>query len=1555
TLKDGLEGHNLDVDTLVSILFAELKAYKAVKSDTGQERYNVLCDLLQLCPEGSSHLQQRAASLTELAQLLCYHSYAQQTDCSSLDSIHEALRLLEMVPRTSQNQDQLLDDQAQALLWLYICTLESNLQKNIEREQRAKAQEMKNLEESEANDLGYEGRLLEEKFLYDGITCNLLTDTALSKSLDDALALWKQLLPSPRVPALRSPEQTVASLQLLAALYKLMAKPLQAMESYLLLRALCSALGDSLGAASALCQLTKLLCQLDCPSYAQVFLEEAESCLREADSSQDSFLLLQQTCLLLRSQLCCATFQIQEGLSLLLGVLQNPALQRLMKVWYLLRAHTLSLLATYLSLPSAHLPPELRQQILVQGWKTPKAALADSQKLLRSILILLMGGKLLGCQKASDAHFVDCVDNLLFKWEVLGDMLAALEQLVALLSRLEVVCTAKAFCLEAVKVAMKLQAVRWCTSFLVLKAQLELQRRELELSHLDLQQALFILESDTDFGSEQKQQGQAKILLRKGKLQGKQPPAPISKPPEEEEGFLKGPALDSVPTLGAPEKREALTASPELKPTRRKSLAFLSHPAACSCCLCSDLVLSALCLRWLLCCAQAELAAGRVPEGLALLRSLVPRCASTASGSASRLRGTLQGSSPGRDLLLPVLGLLDDLVASAYATLALQSLASPQLAEELQEELEKGLSFLASCRPHLPSLGVSRASLLLAKATASLYHLASQQGGSVDGVFASSWAWQLPTVVPAQPEVPAAPQTLKMDKAAPQKHAPPRRAPPKHKPKKPLGPAAPKPGVRKSQRAKAQAVPGTKDVFALGDSDSEVPAIVLRPVPAPCTPCHKRCPLPIKLDLAPRPKTSFTIFSESSPPPSRLLRVPRAVGKVKSRLQVGQRGREGQAGTPGTSPHSLAPLLQVTFSDDSDLEEPQVQLPPRATRKVSCAAPQALSPRPPARGQGSLKGSGGHRSGAQPRRGQPGTHRAGAGGEKKERGTRRAPGRRAEEDLDLLRAAEEQKELELSFEALQASQSLCQAAQGGSGVLILGGVLKMVVLRAMVWWCPGAVLGSELDLIWKISSNPTHSMFIPGVSSLNTALELLKDAFNCIRHCPPATLYSQLCQLMAQALGNQDPLFTAYLLSESFSITTHHQLLHILHRKLHKDKKAAGDVAEQLQGLSLQQEGSAQPGQHLTELQELFTFSCRELGPTDRDSFQAQLQQIPSGVTVCLLALASTQPGCLGDTLLVTRLEKGAAPLNLCIPTRLSRVRPGRAQGQLGHLLGLGGHRGSLGTFWGWEGTGAALIETLETQVLGCWRVALLPTSPQPSLEEEAAQLHPQLRRCGWRDLDPTLLKVLLNAAPLLSSQEVQALAVSLCPERPHRAQLLLEEAVEKRTTCSPQPRGSLILVLDKHLQKLPWENISCLKALPVTRLPSLRFLFSYSLAQKHQAGSVLSRGVDPSNTFYVLNPQSNLQGTEERFRGLFESEPGWKGVIGAMPSQQQMEAALLEHDLYIYAGHGAGARLLDGQAIARLQCRAVAFLFGCSSAALDVRGTLEGSGIVLKYIMAGW
>lgn len=52
------------------------------------------------------------------------------------------------------------------------------------------------------------------------------------------------------------------------------------------------------------------------------------------------------------------------------------------------------------------------------------------------------------------------------------------------------------------------------------------------------------------------------------------------------------------------------------------------------------------------------------------------------------------------------------------------------------------------------------------------------------------------------------------------------------------------------------------------------------------------------------------------------------------------------------------------------------------------------------------------------------------------------------------------------------------------------------------------------------------------------------------------------------------------------------------------------------------------------------------------------------------------------------------------------------------------------------------LIETLEMQVLGCWKAALLPAAQDPLLAEEAARLCAQLQQCGWWGKDPTLLKV---------------------------------------------------------------------------------------------------------------------------------------------------------------------------------------------------------------------
>ncbi|NXR53238.1 ESPL1 protein, partial [Hippolais icterina] len=120
----------------------------------------------------------------------------------------------------------------------------------------------------------------------DGIRCSLSSDSTLCKPLDEAFSLWKQLLEHPGVPEVRSPEQSLSSLQILAALYRLQGKPIQALESFLLLRSLYQRLGDRLGMANALCHIIRILLQLECPSQAQVFLEELDLCLGE-DEGRD--------------------------------------------------------------------------------------------------------------------------------------------------------------------------------------------------------------------------------------------------------------------------------------------------------------------------------------------------------------------------------------------------------------------------------------------------------------------------------------------------------------------------------------------------------------------------------------------------------------------------------------------------------------------------------------------------------------------------------------------------------------------------------------------------------------------------------------------------------------------------------------------------------------------------------------------------------------------------------------------------------------------------------------------------------------------------------------------------------------------------------------------------------------------------------------------------------------------------------------------------------------------------------------------------------------------
>lgn len=1482
TLRDTLS--SWDPETLAFLLRQELQAYKSVRADTGQERFNVICDLLELSPEETpAGAWARATHLVELAQVLCYHNFAQQTDCSAMDAIQEALQLLEAVKPEAQAKDRLLDDKAQALLWFYICTLEAKIQEGVERDQRA--QVPSNLEEFEVNDLNYEDKLQEDRFLYSNIAFNLAADAAQSKSLDQALALWKEVLTEAQAPAVRCLQQTAASLQILVALYQLVAKPLQALEALLLLRIISERQKDHAKAASSSCHLTQVLLSLGCPSYAQFYLEEAESALTHLDETTDMYLLLSLTCRLLRSHLCWTQQKVPEGVSLLLTVLQDPALQKSSKAWYLLRVQALQLLSTYLSLSSNILSDALREQLWAEGWQTPETALVDSHKLLRSIILLLMGSDVLSLQKtAVETPFLDCGENLVQKWQVLAEVLSCSEKLVCCLGRLGSVSEAKAFCLEALKLTTKVQLPRQCALFLVLKGELELARSDTDLCQSDLRQVLFLLESCTEFaGVTQHPDAVKKVHLQKGKK-----PARAPQPPQllEEESFLRGPALELVATVA---KEPGLIApstnsSPVLKIKPQPPPGFLSHSPACDCSLCANPVLSAVCLRWVLVTAGVRLATGHQAQGLELLQVVLKGCLA----ATKRLTQTLQASLNHKAPASPALSLLDELLAQVYTQLALGAVQQPAN-KSLVRILESGLKFTAA---RLHQLEPWRVSLLLIQALTKLAGLSC----CTAQLFARSWGWQPPSI-----------------------KSPTGSEPSKNPSQKRCG--------RGRQQAASTPLP-VQNIFHRGPKGDG----------PPCTP---KPPGRVK---AAGPRVPFTVFEEVHPTKNKP-KVPQAP-RVHQRVQT---------------------RLKVNFSDDSDLEDP-------VSIEVTLEEPKR-------RGTGS-RGRG--RGQSRTKKGPSLETSADAPGSvpvSRSHRTKKVASRHQEEEgpqarlgPEIMRTIPEEELtdswLEMSFEALRASdgEDLASDMVTDGKVPAAGAdppIGECEVLRRdcskeeLPILAPGKESNRDLGAwLW-----PTTVSTAVGSSTLDSLCDSLGIAFRGVSHCPPSGLYADLCRLLALCLGHQDPYVTAFLIAESISITCRHQLLTHLHRGLSKAKKHQRSLrlAEQLQQLSFQETPGDVP---LARIQHLFSFRASGAGAfpqPEKQRFQELLAVLPSGVTVCMLAVATLQPGTVGNTLLLTRLEKDSPPVTVQIPTTQDKFSLSSALREFDAIQKEQKENSSCTDkrAW-WTGRLALdrrmedLISSLEKHVLGCWRGLLLPSSEEPGPAQEASRLQKLLQDCGWQYPNPTLLKVLLSGASTLTTQDIQALAYGLCPTQPDQARELLTEAARCLQGQTAPSNKHLVLVLDKDLQKLPWESMPCLRALPVTRLPSLHFLLSYSIIREAGASKVLSQGLDPRSTFYVLNPHNNLSSTEEQFRAKFSSKAGWRGVVGEVPSPEQVQMALTEHDLYIYAGHGAGARFLDGQAVLRLSCRAVALLFGCSSAALAVHGNLEGAGIVLKYIMAG-
>uniref|UniRef100_A0A3B4TT27 separase n=1 Tax=Seriola dumerili TaxID=41447 RepID=A0A3B4TT27_SERDU len=1350
TLRDGFGPDVPDEGVMLCLLEEELRAYKEVAGDTAQERYNTLCDLLDICHEGSSHTHLRAVYLCEMAQVVCFQDFSEQTDCSAVDFTHEALRLLEEERETAENADRLKDDKAHALLWLYICTLEKNLQEAIEKDK--KLRELREQTRCVANPIGTNDFDYEDKqktqdniMVYEGLHFNLAAENKLCKPLERALDEWSALLQSQVLPSVRNPKQTCSSIALTAALFRLMGKPLKALEAYRLAIGLSHHLADSHSRASFLCQSTSLLLDIGAPDLALVmhfiFIYLFIYFLNDYSWYLAEYIYIHRI------------YSVDRGVPYLCEVLKEVNEQRQSKSWYLLRARALQTCSAYLSLDTDALPQAER------SINSPDIALYESLKLLCSLLVTLVGKGLYGTNSSSsDVRFIDQGDNLVLKWQLLSDLLNCSMKMVAVRSSCGAINDARLQCLEALKLAIKLQALSQCAELLVMKAELELMQGEREESRLDLDKVRNLLELCT---------GQLHTRL----------PIQIAL------GTYS--MYRSVSSLKL--YSDEVVISPPLKAQPRRWLSSLAHESNCQCPCCSEPCLGRATARWAA--TQAELVLQLDPNeakaGLKLQWATLARCKSVTAKLGAKLAKLFPPCGPTKGSSKP--SLMQDLVGRVYLCMALSGL-EPRLNKVcgIWKVLEAGLAFVDSTPS--PVLRPVRAGLMATKAIVSLITLASKQGCNPEDLFSNAWTWNTPKEdkeLKSEQKMVSSSSLLKKSKDSIKNPD----IPNKTKEAKKVKAVKPKIEVTSSSRGKGL---------------------------VPMTPVMK----------APRTasKLQFHVYEELSPVQDKAQPVPAAPRRTKkSRFKVAEK-----------------------------------VLPKRQAKGKSTAVPRTTS----SEDEKSLV--------CQP----PSTRRG---------RTRRELSRAEAETLeepDKMRTIEEEinEVLDISIEQLRTSDTETEdnpASSKYTGVYFVYMEDFLIITLCTV----NHQLLIQFHQYYYYLFIHLFILFFSDNLSLEDVQLLLRSAWLALQHFPSPTIYPTLSTLLALALGQHDPITTAMLHAQSLGITSRHRTI-----------------------------------RHLESV-----------------NFHYILSLCFAGVTVCVMSVLGVKPGEMGNSIILTRLEKGSDPVTVHIPTSKQQV--------MHPISWLVQEMDSIQVEqkvvscvsekakW-WEGRRALdsrveqLLKDME-ELLGCWKSFLLPFSSDPELSNQAQRL------CKA-----------LSARGVMCSEEMLKVCVCVC-------------------VCVFLFLFLFCLVFFSffYLFYFLWileHCVSILKSRSVSRMPSLHSLIGLSIQKETDSHSILKQGVDTKKVFYVLDPDANLGNSQDRFKEWFSSKLDWEGVCGVAPDSGQLEEAVATKDLYIYVGHGAGARFLDSQVVLKRQMKAASLLFGCSSAALAVRGDQEGQGIILSYLIAG-
>ncbi|KAK7495710.1 hypothetical protein BaRGS_00013157, partial [Batillaria attramentaria] len=414
----------------------------------------------------------------------------------------------------------------------------------------------------------------------------------------------------------------------------------------------------------------------------------------------------------------------------------------------------------------------------------------------------------------------------------------------------------------------------------------------------------------------------------------------------------------------------------------------------------------------------------------------------------------------------------------------------------------------------------------------------------------------------------------------------------------------------------------------------------------------------------------------------------------------------------------------------------------------------------------------------------------------------------------------------------------------------------------------------------------------------------LEQAVTLLEHFPLVGLYSQACKLLGMENLDGDAWRTAAVLSEAAAVTLRHQFLITLHKQIRNHQKES--AADNGRNSALEKK---------RELEALIAARDSVLFPWGTGRFQQMGQSVMSEFQD------------------IMQVNRTASKISCKVKWWSTRL-------ELDMRL---------------EG----LLETIERRWLGAWRCLLLGQTSDSTYEGLLAAAAKKLARN---------LSTLLNTAVSVKMAKT-LLELSHSADTEHHLPIILSHFLhidadapqmgglvtaltDARPTVTPTPNQPVVLILDKNLHALPWENLPVLASQQVTRVASLAALH---LMLQFNAGdsSVLQRGVDQTSVFYVVDPDNNLKYTLDTFKDMFSRQQGWKGIVGERPNKAQYCDALTQHDLFVYCGHGNGSKYLSGDELQQQRCRAVSVLMGCSSVRLDVKPRLDPDGFVFNYLLA--